>query len=548
VKIRGKAELPDQRTSDRLQFGEFTLDRADERLYGPSGPIRIGNKAFRVLQALIEQDGLLLTKEALFTSVWDGTIVSESALTSVIKELRRALGDESKSPRFIESVYGRGYRFIAGANAAAPTSAGRATPAAARHNGDSRAKEQSGEPPVVVISDFNDSAVREKHPYCAQQLREEVLSGLARFREIQLIAEDGEMPAEPVHGSKGRGYRVSASLLPDGGGVKVLARASRLGDGVVIWAETLALADGGTAHGVEQIVRRIVGSALPAMDADISLGLPEVSESFYERYLIAKRRSLAAETLDEARGAAAELETLIAERPDFGLAYPPLVRLYNTDFGFTAYGSSGAEERDRALVLAKAALAADRGNVHAYTVLGFCHLYHGEHRLARECLERALDLNPYNPVRLNEVASAMIYLGEFERAGALFEMGLHLQRFADDSLLEDRGKLHLVKGENDSARDSLAGIARHSIWSELYLALAEIALETDAGGRRFATWAERVRAGWHAAPEPSITEIEQWVAGHHPFVEPAGERLFSALSRAFGEAAVPQLSAAPVRG
>jgi DNA-binding winged helix-turn-helix (wHTH) protein len=61
VKIRGKAELPDQRTSDRLQFGEFTLDRADERLYGPSGPIRIGNKAFRVLQALIEQDGLLLT-------------------------------------------------------------------------------------------------------------------------------------------------------------------------------------------------------------------------------------------------------------------------------------------------------------------------------------------------------------------------------------------------------------------------------------------------------------------------------------------------------
>lgn len=45
--------------------------------------------------------------------MWDGTVVSESALTATVKELRRALGDEARSPRFIESVYGRGYRFIA---------------------------------------------------------------------------------------------------------------------------------------------------------------------------------------------------------------------------------------------------------------------------------------------------------------------------------------------------------------------------------------------------------------------------------------------------
>jgi hypothetical protein len=44
--------------------------------------------------------------------VWDGTIVSESALTSVVKELRRALGDDARAPRYIESVYGRGYRLL----------------------------------------------------------------------------------------------------------------------------------------------------------------------------------------------------------------------------------------------------------------------------------------------------------------------------------------------------------------------------------------------------------------------------------------------------
>ena len=94
-------------------FEDFTLDRGDERLLGPDGPVHLGNKAFRVLQALVDAGGQLLTKDALFETVWQGTIVSDSALTSVIKELRRALGDETRQPRFIESVYGRGYRFIA---------------------------------------------------------------------------------------------------------------------------------------------------------------------------------------------------------------------------------------------------------------------------------------------------------------------------------------------------------------------------------------------------------------------------------------------------
>ena len=100
------------RTEATIAFQEFTLDRADERVIGPDGPLHLGNKAWRVLNALIDAEGRLLTKDALFDRVWDGTIVSESALTSVIKELRRALKDDPKAPRFIESVYGRGYRFV----------------------------------------------------------------------------------------------------------------------------------------------------------------------------------------------------------------------------------------------------------------------------------------------------------------------------------------------------------------------------------------------------------------------------------------------------
>jgi DNA-binding winged helix-turn-helix (wHTH) protein/TolB-like protein len=95
-----------------LGFERYCVDRRDERLIGPHGPIKIGNKAYQVLLKLIEQGGRLVTKDSLMSSVWDGTIVSEFSLTSAIKELRRALGDDARAPRFIENVYGRGYRFL----------------------------------------------------------------------------------------------------------------------------------------------------------------------------------------------------------------------------------------------------------------------------------------------------------------------------------------------------------------------------------------------------------------------------------------------------
>ncbi|WP_295639900.1 winged helix-turn-helix domain-containing protein [Novosphingobium sp.] len=114
-----------------IAFGQFVLDLADARLTGPDGPVAVGNKALRVLATLVAAHGRLLTKDMLFDQVWEGVIVSDAALTSVIKELRRALGDDPKQPRFIESVYGKGYRFLA-APTAAPFQSQGAQPQAER--------------------------------------------------------------------------------------------------------------------------------------------------------------------------------------------------------------------------------------------------------------------------------------------------------------------------------------------------------------------------------------------------------------------------------
>ena len=510
----------------RLSFGEFAIDLADERLLGPDGPLKIGHKAYCVLVALIEQEGRLLTKEALFSSVWDGTIVSESALTSVIKELRRALGDLSRTPRYIESVYGRGYRFIPvvhGGSTEVPTSHQPVEASSVRGR-------QQDAPPVIIVSRFDDAAIRDSFPHCASQLREEVLAGLARFREVQLVTDEN---GESGHFAGRRGYRLTATLLPDAIGVKVSARASRT-DGRVIWAASLSLSRGGAVAGVETIVRRIVGSALPAVGHDVDLGLPPVSDDFYDRYLLAKRQSVTATDHATARASASVLEQLIAERPDFGPAYFPLVRLYNTDFGFTAFGSSGPPQRERALDLARRGLAADRGNVHAYTVLGFCFLYHGEPELARSYFDQALALNPYNPVRVNEVAAGMIYLGDFDRAADLLALGLELQTFADDDHHQDSGLLALARREFGRARSELLAIARPSILADLYLALAESAEGRSSARERLAKWQDRVHFGWHEQGVPSSERLQEWMRFHHPFQHGTGDQLFKLAEEAAG--------------
>jgi DNA-binding winged helix-turn-helix (wHTH) protein/predicted ATPase len=96
-----------------LLFPPFRLDIIDERLWRGVEAIPLRRKTFIVLRYLAEHAAQLVTKEVLLDAVWPDVVVSEGALTECVRELRKALGDDSRSPRFIETVHGRGYRFIA---------------------------------------------------------------------------------------------------------------------------------------------------------------------------------------------------------------------------------------------------------------------------------------------------------------------------------------------------------------------------------------------------------------------------------------------------
>jgi DNA-binding winged helix-turn-helix (wHTH) protein len=98
-----------------VRFGTFEVDFATGELFKSGRKVEIERQPFLVLTALLQTPGELVTREQLRAALWpDGTFVDfDRGLNVAVKKLRDGLGDSSQSPRFIETLARRGYRFIA---------------------------------------------------------------------------------------------------------------------------------------------------------------------------------------------------------------------------------------------------------------------------------------------------------------------------------------------------------------------------------------------------------------------------------------------------
>lgn len=97
----------------RYRFGDVTVIPESFRVSRRGVPVRLEPKAFEVLVYLAERAGEAVSKQELLDSVWKGTFVTDNALSRTVAQIRKALGDDLQSPRYIETIPTRGYRLIA---------------------------------------------------------------------------------------------------------------------------------------------------------------------------------------------------------------------------------------------------------------------------------------------------------------------------------------------------------------------------------------------------------------------------------------------------
>ncbi|MFM5885477.1 MAG: winged helix-turn-helix domain-containing protein [Novosphingobium sp.] len=185
---------------ETIRFGPFLVDIADRRLVGPHGPIHIGGRAFDVLCVLLNAEGRLVTKAHLFDRVWDGLAVSDGALTSAIRELRIALGADSREG-MIKAIYGQGYRLDA--------------PPAERLPEASAMAEHWVPQARLAVLPFDDLSPDRDMQFFADGISEEILLILARGSDVATLGKHSSFAFRGAD-KKRSARELSASHILDG--------------------------------------------------------------------------------------------------------------------------------------------------------------------------------------------------------------------------------------------------------------------------------------------------------------------------------------------
>ena len=170
AKAAGKAPL-----ERGVSFGSYRFEPGTGRLWADGREIRLTPKASAVLHELVSHAGNPVAKEDLFASVWSGTAVSDDALTSCVQELRRALEDDPRQPRFIETRHRRGYRFVA------PLS-----PATGEDLHDS--PPQTPDTSAIAVLPFADMSPRRDQEYFCEGVAEELINALTHIDGLRVAA------------------------------------------------------------------------------------------------------------------------------------------------------------------------------------------------------------------------------------------------------------------------------------------------------------------------------------------------------------------------
>ncbi len=99
--------------STQLRVGEWSVEANANLIVRGAESVRLEPRVMNLLVFLATNAGEVISKDQIVDAVWDGAFISESALTRTIADLRKALGDDARNPRYLETISKRGYRLVA---------------------------------------------------------------------------------------------------------------------------------------------------------------------------------------------------------------------------------------------------------------------------------------------------------------------------------------------------------------------------------------------------------------------------------------------------
>lgn len=406
---------------ETYRFGEYTLDAAQHRLVRLTAEVTLRPKAFDTLLCLVRRQGQAVGKNDLLEAVWPGTFVSDAVLTHCIAEVRQALRDDPKAPRYVRTLPKVGYAFIGEVE----LRDGHARPAAAAKPFLQSVPEVPSTSSIAVLPFANLSADPGNEAFC-DGLSEELINGLTKVPDLRVVAHSSsfsfkgrDMDVREIGRQLGVGALLEGSVRKSGDRLRISAQLIDTTSGFHAWCEQYDR----TMEDVFDLQDDISRSVLAALRHELLPGarrpLIRPSTRSVEAYLLylRGRAHWHQRFQGQVHKAIACFEQAIERDPVFALAYSGLADSFSS-MGIWAF----VPPRDafpRAATLARRALEIDPMLAEAHASTALIEMFHGWNWTAAEGeLARAIELNPGLALTHLWAAHFLSIVGRFDEAVA----------------------------------------------------------------------------------------------------------------------------------
>jgi TolB-like protein/DNA-binding winged helix-turn-helix (wHTH) protein len=429
----------------QFAFRGFRFDSRTGELWGDGKQARLTPRAAAVLTVLAESALKLVTKQELFERVWNGLAVSDDALTSCIQELRQALGDNARAPRYIETRHRRGYCLVepvtvigeGGEPAEAPLAPAYGPALSLPRLGD----EHGGwlplpDRPSIAVLPFANMSGEADQEHFADGITEDLITGLSRIRWLFVIARNstyqykGKHPDIRLVGRKlGVRYVLEGSVRRQGKRLRITAQLIDAIAGGHHWAERYDRELGDTFAVQDEITRNVAAVIEPRLLA--AEGIRALSRSAddldaWELVARAQTRLWRMSKLDF-ETAIQGLERAVKTYPEYAPARSLLA--FSLLFAVHMGWLDRARELRRGHEQALAATALDDHDAWGHIALGYEALMARRPEESVAAFTRAVDLNPNSAAAHGHLGHGLAFSGRDQEAIRHSEEAIRLSPF-----------------------------------------------------------------------------------------------------------------------
>jgi DNA-binding winged helix-turn-helix (wHTH) protein/TolB-like protein len=433
-----------------VRLGDWDVDAQLNLLRRGAQEVRLEPKVMEVLVFLIGRAGEVVSRDVLLTTVWQGVVVGDDALTQVVIKLRKALGDDARAPIYIETVAKRGYRLVAPILTPSPTPNPvadaqpsvrlparktdsrtarawlwpavataaiccmlvvavvlhrRAEPpplvdavtAVAISAASAGATQPQAQLPAVAIMPFDVLGEHPEQRYLARGLASELAMDLSRMSELEVIRVDATLPsaAETADDVAAAEFRVFGAVQRTQDQIAAEVQLVEGATGRELWSERYYRPFGdlfAIRDEIETKIAAALSSRLGRAKLERDPDRYSRSVAAYDAFLRAKTALLvptedANDTAKDLYGQAIRLDAAFAR------TYGGLALIHAADYR-SQWAADGTAALDRAQDMAKAAVQIDPQTPEAHWVLGYVSMHRRHHDEASSHLDDALAVAP----------------------------------------------------------------------------------------------------------------------------------------------------------